>query len=42
MDTYHVAQIIDDIVPLLARDDYKNIEILKQLAEKCLDYKDII
>ena len=42
MDTYHVAQIMDDIVPLLAKDDSQNIAILKELAEKFLDYKNIL
>jgi hypothetical protein len=42
MDTYQVTQIIDDIVPLIAKDDAQNIAILKQLIEKCVDYKDIV
>lgn len=41
-DTYHVASQIDNIEPLLGKDDSKKIELLANLVKNNLDLKEIV
>jgi BioD-like phosphotransacetylase family protein len=41
-DTYQAARQIDDMIPLLTRDDTERIELLKNLIEQNVDINEIV
>ena len=42
MDTFQTAQTIDNMEPLLKKDDKEKIELLSQLIEKHLRVEDFL
>lgn len=41
-DTYQAATKIDNVVPLLTKEDTLKMNLLEQLAERYIDWKEII